>query len=124
MILVDSSVWINHLRHPEPTLTRLLEASRVLMHPMVLGELACGGFRNRAEHLRAWRRLPRIKAYDHDEIIDWMESERLAGTGIGFIDAHLLHAVVVRRDARLWTDDGSLRSLALRFGAAFHQDNR
>ncbi len=123
MILVDTSVWIDHLRHPEPTLTRLLEASRVLMHPMILGELACGGFRDRAERLRAWRRLPRVEARDHDEVIDWMEAEGLAGTGIGFIDAHLLYAVVVRRDARLWTGDGSLRSLAAHFGAAFHQDD-
>lgn len=123
MILVDTSVWINHLRHPDKTLTRLLEASRVLMHPMVLGELACGGFRNRADRLRAWRRLPRVEPSEHREVIDWMEAEGLAGTGIGFIDAHLLHAVVVRRDTRLWTRDGSLRSLSVRFGASFHHDD-
>ena len=119
MILVGTSVWINHLRHPHPTLTKLLEASRVLMHPMILGELACGRFKSRADHLRSWRTLPRIKARDHGEVVDWIESEGLAGTGIGFIDAHLLHAVVVRRGARLWTGNRSLRSLAARFGAAF-----
>ena len=123
MILVDTSVWIDHLRHPHPTLARLLSASRVLMHPMVLGELACGRFRSRADHLRSWRSLPRIEARDHGEVIDWIEAEGLAGAGIGFIDAHLLHAVVVRRGARLWTGDKSLRSLAARFGAAFPRDD-
>ena len=124
MILVDTSVWIDHLRHPHPRLTKLLEASRVLMHPMVLGELTCGRFRSRAEHLRSWRSLPRIESRDHGEVIDWIEAEGLAGSGIGFIDAHLLHAVVVRRGARLWTGDRSLRSLAARFGAAFTQHDK
>lgn len=123
MILVDTNVWINHLRRPQPALAQLLEASRVLMHPMVLGELACGRFKNRADGLRSWRHLPRIEAREHEEVIDWIESEGLAGSGIGFIDAHVLHAVAVRRGARLWTGDGSLRSLAVRFDAAFHQDN-
>jgi len=123
MILVDTSVWINHLRHPHPTLTKLLEASRVLMHPMVLGELACGRFRSRADHLHSWRSLPRIETRDHGAVIDWIGAEGLAGSGIGFIDAHLLHAVVVRRGARLWTGDRSLRSLAARFGAAFPRED-
>jgi len=123
MILVDTNVWINHLRHPHPMLTKLLGASRVLMHPMVLGELACGRFKNRGDHLRSWRDLPPIEAWDHAEVIGWIEAERLAGAGVGFIDAHLLHAVVVRRGSRLWTGDRSLRSLAARFGAAFPRDD-
>ena len=123
MILVDTSVWIDHLRHRHPTLAGLLGASRVLMHPMVLGELACGRFKNRGDHLRSWRNLPRVEAQAHGEVIDWIESEGLAGSGIGFIDAHLLHAVVFRGGARLWTGDRSLRSLAARFNAAFPRDN-
>ncbi len=123
MILVDTSVWIDHLRHPHPTLTRLLGASKVLMHPMVLGELACGRLKSRSDRLRSWRNLPRIEARDHGEVIDWIESEGLDGTGIGFIDAHLLHAVVVPGGARLWTTDSSLRTLAARFGAAFPRDD-
>lgn len=122
MIVVDSSVWINHLRHPQPTLIRLLQASRVLMHPTVLGELACGSFKGRADSLRSWRALPRVDARDHGEVVDWIESEGLAGTGIGIIDAHLLHAVVVRRGTRLWTVDRPLRSLAARFGVAFPRE--
>ena len=120
MILVDTNIGIDHLRQPDPMLAQLLEGSQVLMHPTVLGKLACGTFKNRAERLRSWRRLPRIEARNHDEVIDWIESERLASTSIGFIDDHLLRAVVVRGDARLWTGDGSLHSLAACVGAAFH----
>jgi len=123
MILVDTNVWINHLRDPHPMLRKLLGASKVLMHPMVLGELACGRFKNHGDHLRSWRNLPRIEARDHAEVIGWIEAERLAGAGIGFIDAHLLHAVVVQRGSRLWTADRSLRSLAARFGAVFPRDD-
>lgn len=123
MILVDANVWINHLHRSEPALSRLLEASQVLMHPMVLGELACGTFKGRADRIRSWRGLPRLEVPEHDEVIDWMEAEGLAGAGIGFIDAHLLYAVVARRDARLWTADRRLRALAVRFGRQFLQDD-
>lgn len=122
MILVDTNVWIDHLQSPNPTLIRLLEGSRILMHPMVLGELACGNLKNRAERLDAWRRLPQIEVREHHEAITWIESEALAGSGIGFIDAHLLHAVLTHRETRLWTGDKSLRSLANRFGSEFPQD--
>ena len=123
MILVDANVWIDHLHCPDPALSRLLEASHVLMHPLVLGELACGTFKDRAERLRAWRELPRAEVAEHDRVIDWIEAQSLAGAGIGFIDAHLLHAAVTRRDARLWTGDRRLRGLAARFGKQFLQDD-
>lgn len=124
MILVDTNVWIDHLQSPDPTLERLLEGSRILMHPMVLGELACGNFKNRAKRLDAWCQLPQIEVQEHHEVITWIESEGLAGSGIGFIDAHLLRAVLARRETRLWTGDKSLRSLATSFGAAFNQDEK
>lgn len=122
MILVDANVWIDHLRRPEPALSRIVEASRVLMHQMVLGELACGTFKDRAERLRFWRALPQIDVRTHDDVIDWIESERLGGAGIGFVDAHILRSVVADGDASLWTRDGSLHRLAARFGAAHDQD--
>lgn len=123
MILVDANVWIDHLHRPEPALSRLVEASRALMHPMVLGELACGTFKHRAERLAFWRSLPQIDVQTHDDVLDWIESERLGGAGIGFVDAHILRAVVVDGDATLWTRDRSLRRLAARFGAAHNHDN-
>lgn len=121
MVLVDTSVWINHLQRPNPVLIDLLERSRVLMHPMVLGELACGSIRGRAEYLHRWRHLPWIAAQEHDVVVAWIESNTIAGSGIGFIDAHLLHAVVDRKETRLWTSDRSLRSLAIRFGVVFQE---
>lgn len=121
MVLVDTNVWINHLKRPIPVLIELLERSRVLMHPMVLGELACGRIRGRAEYLQQWRRLPWLEAREHDVVVAWIESNTLAGSGIGFIDAHLLHAVVDRKGTRLWTFDRSLHSLAVRFGVVFQE---
>ncbi|WP_423924477.1 type II toxin-antitoxin system VapC family toxin [Candidatus Palauibacter sp.] len=118
MILVDTSVWIDHLRRPDTALLRLMEARRIRMHPMILGELACGGMGDRAERLREWRGLPRIESLDHDEVVDWIESESLAGKGIGFLDAHILLSALCG-NAKLWTRDRSLRSLATHFGAAF-----
>ena len=118
MILVDTNVWIDHLRRPESAVRRLVETRRILMHPMVLGELTCGGVPDRAERLREWRGLPRLDSLDHDAVIDWVESESLAGRGIGFVDAHILLSVL-REEARLWTRDRSLRTLATRFGVAF-----
>lgn len=122
MILVDTNVWIDHLRRPEPAVGRLVETRRILMHPMILGELACGGMPDRDERLREWRGLPRLDGLEHDVVIDWIESESLAGRGIGFLDAHLLLSVL-REDAKLWTRDRSLRTLATRFGVAFPEPN-
>ena len=88
------------------------------MHPMVLGELACGMFSCRDSRFRIWRTLPRVPQRDHDEVIDWIESERLMGRGIGFIDAHLLYSTVRRPGTRLWTSDKSLERLAIEFDVA------
>ncbi len=115
---MDTNVWIDHLRRREPAVRRLLEIRRILMHPMILGELACGGMADRDERLREWRGLPRIDSLDHDHVIDWIESESFAGSGIGFLDAHLLCSAL-SEGVQLWTRDRSLRSLAVRFGVAF-----
>ena len=89
-----------------------------MMHPMALGELVCGMFSNRSKQLRVWRGLPRIEDHSHEAVIDWIESERLMGRGIGFTDAHLLYSTVQRPDTQLWTCDKRLAELALRFGVA------
>ena len=122
MILVDTNVWIDHLRRPEPALARLLAARRVLMHPMILGELTCGNMPDREQRLREWRRLPRIDSLDRDDVIAWIEPESLTGQGIGFLDAHLLLSAI-REGAKLWTRDRSLRSLTTRFSTAFSEPN-
>ena len=118
LIIVDTSVWIRHSERPNRVLLEYMETPEVLMHPMALGELACGMFSRRDERFRTWRSLPRAPLHDHDEVVGWIESERLMGRGIGFIDAHLLYSTVRRPGTRLWTHDKRLEGLARRFGVA------
>jgi len=118
MILVDTSVWVAHLRNGEPTLARRLEASEVLGHPLVIGELAMGNLRARAELLGALRNLPRATVATDDEAMAFIERETLHGLGIGYVDAHLLAAARLTPDARLWTFDRRLADVAGRIGVA------
>ena len=121
MILADTSVWIDHLRRPVPGLAELVGADDLLMHSMVLGELACGNLSNRERRLDDWRRFPMIPEAEHGEVLSTIESRRLMGRGIGFIDAHLLCAVLNHGNALLWTRDGSLHRVAADLGAAFSE---
>ena len=118
MILVDTSVWVDHLRSPEPTLVENLERANVLIHPMVIGELACGNLVDRRQRLDDWGALPRIAESTHEEVMAMLESRRLTGRGIGFIDAHLLCAAL-REGALLWTRDASLRRACEACAVAF-----
>lgn len=122
MILVDTSVWIRHLQRPNRVLSEYLQTSEILMHPLVLGELACGMFSDRDSRFRFWRALPRAPLHDHDEVTKWIESERLMGSGVGFIDAHLLYSTLRRPETRLWTHDKRLKHLATEFGVAQPSD--
>ncbi len=112
MILVDTSVWIDHLRTGDAGLAALLNGSLVLMHPFVLGELACGNLHNRDEVLGLLRNLPRVTVATDDEVLFFIERHRLMGRGIGYVDAHLLAAVALAASARLWTRDKRLRRVA------------
>lgn len=119
MILVDSSVWVDHLRLGEPELADLLEAGRVLMHPFVLGDLACGNLRDRAETLGLLGQLPSIEVASDEEVRYFIEQRALAGRGIGYIDAHLLAAAALAAGARLWTRDRRLEGVARGLGLAW-----
>ena len=123
MILVDTSVWIRHSQHPNRVLSEYLETPEILMHPLVLGELACGMFSRRDSRFRVWQALPRAPLHDHDDVIDWIESEHLMGRGIGFIDAHLLYSTLRWPGTRLWTHDKNLERLAVEFDVAHPQNN-
>lgn len=112
MILVDSSIWVDHLRVGDAELSALLDAGRVLMHPFVLGELACGNLRNRKEILSLLGSLPRVMQAMDDEVLFFIERHVLMGRGIGYVDAHLLAATMLDGSARLWTRDKRLRGLA------------
>lgn len=114
MILVDTSVWIDHFRRSEPGLVTLLESDEVLTHPFVIGELACGNIRNREEVLRLFKRLPPAPVATYAETLEFIEQRKLMGQGSGYVDIHLLAAVALSGSARLWTKDKQLSSIAAR----------
>jgi predicted nucleic acid-binding protein len=118
MILVDTSVWINHLRQGDPSLITALESNRVLMHPFVVGELACGTLSRRAEILALLREFPPAPVATDDEALEFIERRGLMGRGIGYVDVHLLASVALAGDARLYTRDGRLTAVALDLGLA------
>lgn len=118
MILVDTSVWVDHLRRGMPALAEALDAGGVLMHPFVRGELACGHLRNRAEVLQLLGDLPPAPIATDAEALAFIERRALMGRGIGYIDVHLLAATALAAQARLWTLDRRLAAVAeeLRLG--------
>ena len=119
MILVDTSVWIDHLRRPERALLEQLTASNVLTHPLVVGELACGNLPDRTTFLRHMDAMAVIREGTYQEVRDLIESTRLMGRGIGLIDAHLLYSVLHQKDALLWTRDERLDRIAQELSAAY-----
>ena len=122
MILVDTSVWVDHLRAGDARLMALLERNRVVMHPMVAGELACGSLHDRDILLSLWTSLPQLPAAGHDEALYSLARNRLWGRGIGYVDLHLLAAVSLGDAVALWTRDKRLSALAGQLGLAAQAD--
>ena len=122
MILVDTSVWIDHLRAGDAELSALLNGSKVLMHPFVLGELACGNLRNRTEVLALLKNLPRAVVATDEEVLFFIERHALMGRGIGYVDVHLLAAVTLDGVTKIWTRDKRLRTGADALGLAHGKD--
>jgi hypothetical protein len=118
LILVDTSVWINHFRSPNNLLCELLEQEEVLLHPFVLGEIACGNFKRRKEILALMQALPTATKADEQEILLFIEKRSLMGRGIGPIDVHLLAACLIE-PCSLWTFDKRLRTVADELETAF-----
>ena len=112
MILVDTSVWVDHLRDGDVQLSALLDSRRVLMHPFVVGELACGNLSNRAEVLALLGQLPSAAVATDEETLFFIERHELMGRGIGYVDAHLLAAVSLDAGTQLWTRDKRLLAVA------------
>jgi predicted nucleic acid-binding protein len=121
VILVDTSVWIDHLRSGEPVLASALEGGQVLMHPFVLGELACGDLKNRGEVLRLLDDLPAAPTATDPEALEFIERRALMGRGIGYIDVHLLASTALDGVARLWTRDRRLATAAAELELAFRE---
>ena len=117
MILVDTSVWVEHLRRGLPRLATLLQEGEVLIHPWVIGELACGNLRNRADVLELLQGLPAAVVASDSEVLLLIERDQLMGRGIGYVDAHLLASVKLSH-CQLWTQDRRLAVLTQERGLA------
>ncbi len=118
MVLVDTSVWITHFRKGIPRLRELLLDGDVLCHPLIVGELACGYLKNRAEILELLQSLPRSESVSLPEGLAFLESHALPGKGIGWIDANLLASALLSK-VPLWTEDQRLQTIAVRLQSAF-----
>lgn len=118
MKLVDTSVWIDHLRAGDSELVGLLNAGEVLAHPWVTGELALGQMANRQEVLGLVDSLPQALVATAPEVLKLIETHRLFGLGVGYVDAHLLASTLLTAEATLWTRDQRLNAAASRLGVA------
>jgi predicted nucleic acid-binding protein len=118
MILLDTSVWVDHLRRGDSLVVRVLESGQAGAHAFVIGELACGSLKSRAQVIVLLQALPQLAMAADDEVLGFIESHALMGRGIGYIDAHLLAAVAIH-DSLLWTRDKQLQEIATGLGVAF-----
>jgi len=118
MVLVDSSVWVAHLRDGTIGLEALLNEGHVLCHPFVVGELACGNLRNRSEILSLLYALPMAMHTEHEETIQFIENYSLMGKGLGYMDVHLLASAILTK-VTLWTLDKKLNEVSSKLGLAY-----
>jgi predicted nucleic acid-binding protein len=118
VILVDTSIWIDHWRNSDLRMTSLLEAGEVLVHPFVVGELSLGNLLNRQQVLAMLEDLPQATTATDVEVMGFIDQAALAGSGIGYIDAHLLAAVRLMPGAQLWTRDKRLLATGVRLSLA------
>ena len=116
MTLVDTSVWIDHLRRGNDRLSGLLDEARVLCHPFIIGELACGNLAERGRVLRLLDALPGVALAEHEEVLALVRTHRLHGQGLGWIDMHLLASTLLA-GCPLWTLDKRLEATAVRMRA-------
>ena len=121
MILVDTSIWIDHLHRTEPDLVAVLEEAEVCLHPMIIGELALGSLRDRSAILTMLADLPAVPVATHAEVLQLIESNALYGTGLRLVNAHLLAALRLSEATKLWTRDRRLHPAARRLGVAATQ---
>lgn len=112
MILVDTSVWVDHIRAPSESLISLLREGRCAMHPFVLGEIALGNLPDWSRSVARLQALPTVKPVNDATLMTFVAEARLAGSGLGFVDVHLLAACLRRREFNLWTRDKRLAAMA------------
>lgn len=119
MILVDTSVWVDHLRRGDAALVALLERAAVVMHPFVVGELACGSLHDRRAVLSLLQDLPAAAVATPEEALGFIERHALHGQGIGYVDVHLLASAALTEGGKLWTRDARLLKAAALLGCDY-----
>lgn len=107
MVLVDTSVWVSHLRDGDPDLKQLLDDGQVVCHPYIIGELACGNMKYRSEILSLMQLLPLATPAQHEEVLRFIEWNHLTGKGLGYIDVHLSASALLTR-VPMWSYDKRL----------------
>lgn len=112
MILVDTSIWIDHFRTRDDSLSRLLADENVLIHPFIIGELALGFLRDRQLLLQQWSALPLAPIVSPNDVLHFISGRELFGIGIGYVDAHLLASLTIMDGPGLWTRDRRLSEVA------------
>jgi predicted nucleic acid-binding protein len=115
MVLVDTSVWVSHLRHGNEDLQKLLDDGEVACHPFIVGELACGNLKNRHEILTYLQSLPMTISAEDEEVLKFIENNQLMGKGLGYIDVHLIASAVLT-NVLLWTLDKTLDKFTEKIG--------
>ncbi len=120
MILVDTSVWVDHLRRNNTRLAERLHAGAVACHPFIIGELACGNLGNREEILSLLQALPTVPISEPDEILAFIEGRSLMGKGLGYVDMHLLASTFLA-GILLWTTDRRLRQVSRELGVVYER---
>ena len=118
MVLVDTSVWVEYLRNGNVRLETLLEEGHVVCHPLIVGELACGNLKNRAEILSLLQALPVATHGEHEEVMKFIEDHALMGKGLGYIDIHLIASAILT-EIPLWTVDKKLNEISSKLGMAY-----
>ena len=118
MVLVDTSVWVTHLRKNEARLYHLLEEGAVSVHPFIVGELACGNLKNRKTIFQYLSYLPKVKQAQEEEVLGFLEVHELYGRGLAYVDVHLLVSAILSHTP-LWTFDKELQTLARQFKISY-----
>jgi len=112
MILVDTSIWIDHFNESDEELVNLLNSGKVCIHPFIIGELSCGNISNRKEILTLLKALPQVHSVLDEEVFTLIENKKLYGTGLGFIDVHLLASALID-NVTIWTRNKTLKKAAI-----------
>lgn len=121
MVLVDTSVWVSHLRKGNASLAKLLNDGYVFCHPFIIGEIACGNLKNRSEILSLLQALPMAIQAEHEEVLQFIENNQLMGKGLGYIDIHLIVSAILT-GISMWTLDKKLDKISKSLGLGFDKN--